>query len=117
MIGEGYAPESTLLGQNYLAGQGGFLIYPIAMLTTILPTAITLIVLQSAALAFAIVPIWRLSRDVADLRTGTSTVIVAVYGSYSAIHSLNLAGFRLETFAIPALLSFALCAYTNRKYK
>ena len=117
LIGEGYAPESTLLGQNYLAGQGGFLIYPIAMLTTILPTAITLIVLQSAALAFAIVPIWRLSRNVADLRTGTSTVIVAVYGSYSAIHSRNLAGFRLETFAVPALLSFALCAYTNRKYK
>ena len=27
LIGEGYAPESTLLGQNYLAGQGGFLIY------------------------------------------------------------------------------------------
>ena len=117
LIGEGYTPESSLLGQNYLASQGGFLIYPVALLTAIFPTAITLIVIQSAALSFAIIPIWRLSRDVADLRAGTSSVVVAIYGSYSAIHSLNLSGFRLETFAVPAMLSFVLCAYTNKKYK
>jgi uncharacterized membrane protein len=117
LIGEGYTPESSLLGQNYLASQGGFLIYPIAVLTALFPTAITLIVLQSAALSFAIVPIWRLSRNVADLRAGTSIVIIAIYGSYSAIHSLNLSGFRLETFAIPAIMSLVLCAYSDKKYK
>ena len=117
LIGEGYTPESSLLGQNYLASQGGFLIYPVAFLTAIFPTAITLIVIQSAALSFAIIPIWRLSRDVADLRAGTSTIIIAIYGSYSAIHSLNLSGFRLETFAVPALLSFVLSAYGDKKYK
>lgn len=117
LIGEGYTPESSLLGQNYLASQGGFLIYPIAVLTAIFPTAITLIVLQSAALSFAIVPIWRLSRNIADLRAGTSIVIIAIYGSYSAIHSLNLSGFRLETFAIPAIMSLVLCAYSDKKYK
>ena len=117
LIGEGYTPESSLLGQNYLASQGGFLIYPVALLAAIFPTAITLIVIQSAALSFAIVPIWRLSRNVADLRAGTSTIVIAIYGSYSAIHSLNLSGFRLETFAVPAMLSFALSAYSNKKYK
>ncbi|MBT96091.1 MAG: hypothetical protein CL431_08995 [Acidimicrobiaceae bacterium] len=117
LIGEGYTPESSLLGQNYLASQGGFLIYPIAVLTSIFPTAITLIVIQSAALSFAIVPIWRLSRNVGDLRAGTSMVIIAIYGSYSAIHSLNLSGFRLETFAIPAIMSLTLCAYSDKKYK
>jgi len=117
LIGEGYTPESSLFGQNYLASQGGFLIYPVALLTAIFPTAITLIVVQSAALSFAIIPIWRLSRNVADLRAGTSSVVVAIYGSYSAIHSLNLSGFRLETFAVPAMLSFVLCAYTNKKSK
>ncbi|MEG3586631.1 MAG: DUF2079 domain-containing protein [Actinomycetota bacterium] len=117
LIGEGYSPESSLFGQNYLASQGGFLIYPIAVLTSFLPTAITLITIQSAALAFAIVPLWRLSRDVANLRTGTSTVIIGVYALYSAIHTLNLAGFHLESLAIPALLSAVLCAFTDRKYK
>ena len=117
LIGEGYTPESSLFGQNYLARQGGFLIYPIAILTSFLPTAITLITIQSAALAFAIVPLWRLSRDVANLRTGTSTVIMAVYGLYSAVHTLNLAGFHLESLAIPALLSAVYCAFTDKKYK
>ena len=117
LIAEGYTPESSLLGQNYLASQGGFLIYPIALLTALFPTAITLIVIQSAALSFAIVPIWRLSRNIADLRAGTSTIVIAIYGSYSAIHSRNLSGFRLETFAVPAMLSFALSAYSNKKYK
>ena len=46
LIGEGFTPESSLFGQNYLAAQGGFLIYPIALLTAFLPTAITLITIQ-----------------------------------------------------------------------
>ena len=117
LIGEGYTPESSLFGQNYLASQGGFLIYPIAILTSFLPTAITLITIQSAALSFAIVPLWRLSRNVANLRTGTSAVIVAVYGLYSAVHTLNLAGFHLEALAIPALFSAVYCAFADKKYK
>jgi len=117
LIGEGFTPESSLFGQNYLAAQGGFLIYPIALLTAFLPTAITLITIQSAALAFAIVPIWRLCRNVVNLRTGTSAVIIVVYASYSAIHTLNLAGFHLESLAVPALFSLILSALTEKNSK
>ena len=117
LIGEGFTPESSLFGQNYLASQGGFLIYPIALMTSILPTAITLITIQSAALAFAVVPLWRLARDVGNLRAGTSTVIISVYALYSAVHALNLAGFHLESLAVPALLALILCGFTDKKYK
>ena len=117
LIGEGFTPESTLFGQNYFASQGGFLLYPLALVTSFLPTAMTLLIIQSAALSFCTVPIWRLSRNVANLRTGTSAVILTVYGLYSAVHSLNLAGFHLESLAVPALFSAVLCGFTDRKYK
>ena len=53
LIGEGFTPDASLLGQNYLSLQGGYLIYPIAGLTKLFPTAITLIIIQAGALALA----------------------------------------------------------------
>ncbi len=104
LIGEGFTPESSLLAHNYLFEQAGFLIYPVALLTMIFPTAITLMTVQSLGLALGVVPLWRLARQVANLRIGSTLAIVMAYGAYSAIHAINLAGFHLEALALPALL-------------
>ncbi|MFN3218697.1 MAG: DUF2079 domain-containing protein [Acidimicrobiales bacterium] len=104
LIGEGFRPESSLLGYNYLFDQLGLLIYPVAGLTSLFPTAITLLVIQSGALALGVVPLWRLARHVADLRIGATMAIVLAYSLYSAVHAINLAGFHLEVLAVPALI-------------
>ena len=105
LIGDGFVPKSTLLSHNYLFEQAGYLIYPVALLAKIFPTAITLLVVQSGALAIGVVPLWRLARNIVKLRIGSTIAIVIAYGAYSAIHAVNLAGFHLEALALPALLA------------
>lgn len=105
LIGGGFSPESSLLGHNYLFEQAGYLIYPVAWLADVFPTAITLLVVQSGALALGVVPLWRIARQVANLRVGSTMVIVIAYGGYAAVHAVNLAGFHLEAIALPALLA------------
>lgn len=105
LIGGQYTPDASLLSHNYLFEQAGFLIYPVALFASIFPTAITLLGIQSAALALGVVPLWRLARNIANLRIGTTIAIVVAYGSYSAIHAVNLAGFHLEALALPAILA------------
>ena len=117
LIGEGFTPDASLLGQNYLSLQGGYLIYPIAGLTKLFPTAITLIIIQAGALALAVVPLWRMSRNIAHLRTGASTAILIVYSLYSAVHALNIAGFHLEALALPLLLSAVYYGFSEKSWK
>ncbi len=117
LIGEGFTPDASLLGQNYLSLQGGFLIYPIAGLTKLFPTAITLIIIQSGALALTAVPLWRMSRNIAHLRTGASTSILIVYSLYSAVHAVNIAGFHLEALALPLLLSAVYSGFLEKTWK
>ena len=116
LIGEGFTPDASLLGQNYLSLQGGFLIYPVAGLQ-LFPTAITLIVIQAGALALAAVPLWRMSRNIAQLRTGASTSILIVYSLYSAVHAVNIAGFHLEALALPLLLSAVYAGFSEKTWK
>ncbi len=117
LIGEGFTPDASLLGQNYLSMQGGYLIYPIAGLTKLFPTAITLIVIQAGALALSVVPLWRISRNVAHLRTGATTSIVIVFSLYSAVHAVNIAGFYLEALALPLLLSAIYSGFVGKTWK
>ncbi|MCB0994122.1 MAG: DUF2079 domain-containing protein [Acidimicrobiales bacterium] len=114
LIGDGYKPESSLLGHNVLWEQAAFLLYPVSWLTSILPTATTLLVLQAAALSIAVVPLWRLAKGVAGLRTGATTAIVAAYAAHSAVHDANLAGFHVEVLAIPALFGAVLYGLRGR---
>ncbi|MGI9621934.1 MAG: DUF2079 domain-containing protein [Acidimicrobiales bacterium] len=108
LIGGDFTPDASVLAHNYLFEQAGFLIYPVALLASIFPTAITLLVIQSAALALGIVPVWRLARDVVNLRVGTTFALVLVYSTYSAVHTVNIAGFHLEVLALPALIAAVL---------
>mgnify|MGYP001596086591 FL=1 len=117
LIGEGFTPDASLLGQNFLSLQGGYLIYPVAAFTKLFPTAITLIIIQSGALALSVVPLWRISRNVANLRTGASTAILVVFSLYSAVHAVNIAGFHLEALALPLLLCAVYAGFTDRTWR
>lgn len=114
LIGEGYTPDSTLLGSNYLGIQAAFLIYPVALLTKVFPANATLLVLQSAALAVALVPLWRIARSIGNLRIGATTALAFGYSVFAAVHNLNVADFHIETFALPALLAAVLQGLRQR---
>lgn len=116
LIGEGFLPESTLLGESYIAQQASFIIYPLAQVVRALPAAQTLLTIQALALAFGIVPLWKLSRQEANLGVGTSVVIIFAYGVSAAIHNMNLAGFHPETLAVPALFGIVLHTRFGRRH-
>lgn len=116
LIGEGYLPESTLLGESYIAQQASFIIYPLALATRIFPLAQTLLTIQALALAVGIVPLWKLSRQEANLGVGTSAAIIFAYGVSAAVHNMNLAGFHPETLAIPALFGIVLHTRLGRRH-
>lgn len=111
LIGKGFRPSGSLVGYNLLADQLSIVLYPLAWLTTFLPTATTLLVIQASALAVGVVPLWRLAREVAQLRIGATMAVVLAYGFSSSVHAVALAGFHPEVIALPALLWAVLYGY------
>jgi uncharacterized membrane protein len=105
MISRHLDPRVTLLaGGHLLSQQAAFGFYPIAWLTRLAPTIPTLLVVQSAALALGVVPLWLLARNVAKLRVGAAAALLWAYSFYPALHSVNLSDFHPEALALPALL-------------
>jgi uncharacterized membrane protein len=106
LIAQRHEPIVTsTINAHVLSQQAAFGFYPIAELTRFLPTTATLLIVQSAALALAVVPLWRIARRRANLRVGATVTIVLAYCLYPAMHNLNLDGFHPETVALPALLA------------
>jgi uncharacterized membrane protein len=104
-IRHGLEPTLTVTtGSNVFATQGSFIFYPLAWLTRYVPTIPLLLTVQSAALALAVVSIWRVCRRLAFLRTGASLMVLLVYALHPTIQSLNLDGFHPETLAVPFLV-------------
>lgn len=103
-VSRGFRPESTLVGGDYLARGGSFIIYPIAVLVRWFPITPTVLALQSSALALGLVPLWRIARRRADLKVAPASAVALAYACYAALHNANLAGFHPESLALPALL-------------
>jgi uncharacterized membrane protein len=114
LINEGEPAFVTIGGGHVLADQAGFAVYPVAWLAGMLPAIPTLLILQSAALAIGVVPLWRIARRVADLRVSASVVVIAAYSLYPPLHEVNLGGFHIASLALPALLGAVLFALTDR---
>lgn len=115
LIGSGLDPVVTVDGGATILGDHfALLIYPVALMARWLPTVGTLVVVQSAALAVGVVPVWLLARRAASLRIGASTVLVVVYALYPAVHGTNLAGFHTESFALAGLLWAAYFGLVGR---
>jgi len=116
LINEGYIPESTLLGENYLAAQASFIIYPLALVANIFSTAQALLTMQALALSLGLVPLWKIARNETSLGVGTSIVLAFAYSISAAVHNLNLAGFHPESLALPALLAMVLHTRLGRRH-
>ena len=108
------APESSVFGRNAFADQAAFILLPIGVLARWVPTSNGLLVLQSAALAVGVVPVWRLARETNVLRLSATFVLGLAYCLYPAIHNLNLADFHPEALAVPLLLAAARYGVAQR---
>ena len=105
LIHNGYEPVLTITtGANLLAQQLAFVAYPLSLVGNVVPVQGALVFLQSAALALAVVPIWRIARRLANLRVGAAFTLMVVYALFPTMHNLNLSGFYPETLALPLLL-------------
>jgi uncharacterized membrane protein len=116
LIRDGAAPDVTLgdAPGHLMAQQAAFIFYPMTAVSFVLPIIPGLLVLQSAALALAVVPLWRIGRRLANLRVGAVATLVFVYALYPVMHNLNLDGFHPEVVAIPGLLAAFYFAETDR---
>jgi len=104
-IRHGFEPVTTATtGTNVFAPQGALVFYPLALATNYLPTVPLLLVVQSMALSLAVVPLWRVCRRLASLRTGASLMVLVVYSLHPIVQTLNLDGFHPETLALPFLI-------------
>lgn len=77
---------------------------PILWLTRYVPAEAVFSIVQAAAIALAVIPLWRLARDEAKLRVGATTVIVTAFALSPTLHRANLGAFHPELVALPALL-------------
>jgi uncharacterized membrane protein len=108
LIRDGRPPFVTIDGGgDYFANQAAFAFYPVVALTHLVPIVPTLLLVQSAVLAVAVVPIWKICRARANLRVGAAATVVLVYALYPVVHNLNLHGFHPGVLALPALLGMA----------
>ncbi|HEX9992348.1 MAG TPA: DUF2079 domain-containing protein [Acidimicrobiales bacterium] len=114
LVAHGHEPFVTVRGVHLLAEHAPFGFYPVAVVAGFLPAVPTLLLVQSAALAVAVVPLWQLCRRVMHLRAGASSALVAAWALHPAVHNMNLAGFHPETLAVPAMVAAAAAALARR---
>ena len=103
-VSNGFRPHSTLVGGDYLSLSGAFILYPLSLPVRWLPITTTVLVVQAAALALGIVPLWRIARRRAELKVAPAAAVAFAYAGYAALHNANLSGFHPESLALPALL-------------
>lgn len=114
-IGEGLKPETTLAGGHVVAEQGSLILYPLGVITAVLPRTSTLLVLKSIALALTIVPLWRIGRRHGRLGIGATSAVVFAYSIFSAVHAMNAADFAPAVLAVPALMWAVLFGFEERE--
>jgi uncharacterized membrane protein len=114
LIAHGHVPDLTVTGTNLLAQHLPVGLYPVGWATRILPTVPTLLALQSAGLAFGVVPLWRISRRIAELRVGAALALTVAYAASPTINNLNLADFHPAAVAVAPLLGATYLALRRR---
>jgi uncharacterized membrane protein len=116
LLGQGKMPEASLFGGDVhlLELHWSFIMYPLAVLGLLFPAAQLLLVTQGLALAAAVLPLWRLARDVAALRVGAATCLIVAYALHPATHLLGTEDFHPESLSVPALIAMAYFGATKR---
>jgi hypothetical protein len=111
---KGQGAATTLTGADPALEQWAFLAYPLLWASRWVPAPGLFAVVQAVALSLAVVPIWRLARDAAGLRTGTSVALVIAYALAPAVHAANLTALHPEVLAVPGLAWATLFARKER---
>ncbi len=116
LITELTEPRASLFGTDVhlLEVRWSFILYPLAVPAIFAPPAKVLIVAQSVALGLAVLPLWRLARQVAKLRIGAATALVAAYALHPATHRIAVDDFHPIVLAMPALIGLAYFGATKR---
>jgi len=96
--------QTALGGADPARASGSLVGEGVLQLTRVFPATELFIVVQSLAIAVAIIPLWRLARDRADLRAGAALVVVVAYALAPTLHRASLSPFHPELVALPALL-------------
>jgi len=114
-IGEDLKPVTTLSGGNVLAEQASLILYPLGLITSVLPRIETLLIIKSLALALTNIPLWRLARRHGLLGVGATSTLVFAYCIYTWVHNMNIADFAPAVLAVPALMFAVLAGFDERK--
>lgn len=114
-IGEDLKPVTTLSGGNILAEQGSLILYPLGLITSVLPRIETLLVIKSLALSVTIIPLWRLATRHGLLGIGATSTIVFAYSIYTYVHNMNITDFAPAILAVPALMVAVLAGFDEKQ--
>ena len=116
LVTELVEPRASLFGTevHLLEVRWSFVLYPLAIPAAFADPARVLIVAQAVALGLAVVPLWRLAREVARLRIGAATALVAAYALHPATHGIAVDDFHPVVLAVPALIGLAYFGATKR---
>jgi uncharacterized membrane protein len=104
-------PAGVASPQSLAGLDGSLALYPLGYVLGFLPARSSLVLLQSGALAVAVVPLWQLARTVVRLRVGATAALAAAYGLYPPLHALGLDGFDPLALAVPLLLALVVAAH------
>jgi uncharacterized membrane protein len=105
---------SAVGGIDPAHGSWSFVAEPVLWVTRFVPPEAVFTTVQAAAIALAVVPLWRLARDDAHLRVGASVVVCVAFVLAPTLHRTNLSAFHPEAIALPALLWAYLLARHER---
>lgn len=95
--------ENSLEGGSHLETHFTPFLILLVPIYWLIPSAYTLLWLQTAAIALGALPLFALARDILGRRLAYA--IVASYLLYPWLHALNLFDFHEEPFAIPLILA------------
>lgn len=110
----GEGTTSTLTATDLIRDQWSFIAYPVLWATRVVPARVVLAVVQAGALAVAVVPLWRIARETAALRIGTTAALLLAYAIAPIVQAANLTLFRPEVIAVPLLFWALLSARRER---
>lgn len=116
LIGEWLEPRASLFGSgvHLLELRWSFIVYPLAAIGLFANPAKVLIVSEAIALGLAVLPLWRLAREVAKLRIGAASALVVAYALHPATHQLAIDDFHPVVLAVPAIIGLAYFGKTKR---
>ncbi|CAN5489658.1 hypothetical protein BH24ACT4_BH24ACT4_03460 [soil metagenome] len=100
---DGRGTVSSLAGGDMVIDQWAFTTWPLLWLGRFVPLAGVLAVAEALCLGLAVVPLWRMAREVARLRLGLTIALVLAFGFAPVLYTVNLTGWSPVVAAVPAI--------------